>query len=129
MERKRYTFFTRRRISFVHPLDEWPNRKDSFSRKLWGIIFYGPDFSTDQVDENSEQMGKEDDTLALIEMVKELQTQNAIFQKKVMASLEENGKPSKSVDASQGKMCILFYLSFILMNILFVTISMYLAKC
>ncbi|XP_046848111.1 LOW QUALITY PROTEIN: transient receptor potential cation channel subfamily A member 1-like [Xenia sp. Carnegie-2017] len=101
MERKRYTFFTRRRISFVDPLDEWPNRKDSFSRKLWGIIFYGPDFSTDQVDENSEQMGKEDDTLALIEMVKELQMQNAIFQKKVMASLEENGKPSKSIDASQ----------------------------
>ncbi|XP_046848108.1 transient receptor potential cation channel subfamily A member 1-like [Xenia sp. Carnegie-2017] len=66
IERKRSSFPWRNKKTLIPCLQERPNKTYNFTRPVWDFIFYGPDFSTNVVDESR-------DMSTLIEMVKELQ--------------------------------------------------------
>ena len=108
IERKRSLFPWISRKTFIPCLQERPNKTYTFNRSVWDFIFYGPDFSTNVVDESREEMGKKQDMSALIEMVKELQRQNAVLQNKMLEiqnefTMERNRRSIEYVRMSQDK--------------------------
>ncbi|XP_046848704.1 transient receptor potential cation channel subfamily A member 1 homolog isoform X2 [Xenia sp. Carnegie-2017] len=108
IERKRSSFPWRSRKTLIPCLQERPNKTYNFTRAVWDFVFYGPDFSTNVVDESREEMGKKQDMSTLIQMVKELQRQNAVLQNKMLEiqnefTMERNRRSIEYVRMSQDK--------------------------
>ncbi len=105
LERKRSRFCCRRRKP-VPTLEERPNKKKDFFRKIWEFIFFEPDYETNS---NTINSTTNENLSAILDTMKELQRQNAILHNKVRMeiqnefSLERNRRSGESIKLSQDK--------------------------
>ena len=107
LERKRSRFVWKRR-KLVPTLEERPNKRHDFSRAIWEFIFYGPDFAAEQSENRTKTASKDDRMEAILDMMKELQRQNAILQNKVTEiqsefTVERNRRSREMIQYSQDK--------------------------
>lgn len=107
LERKRSRFIWKRR-KLVPTLEERPNKRHDFSRAIWEFIFYGPDFAAEQSEDRTKNASKDDKMEAILDMMKELQRQNAILQSKVTEiqsefTVERNRRSREMIRYSQDK--------------------------
>lgn len=107
LERKRSSFVWERPTS-VSDLEERPNKKHDFSRTVWEFVFYGPDFSTQQVNDTPRGGTNAENLEMIVDMMKDLQRQTAILQNKVMEiqnefTLEKNRRSREFIKLSQDK--------------------------
>ena len=107
MERKRSRFYWRR-SRLVPSLEERPNKTHDFSRTIWEFIFYGPDFSSENSGNKTSNGATGENMATLLNMMKELQRQNAVLQNKVMEiqnefTLERNRRSREVIRSSQDK--------------------------
>ncbi len=106
-ERKR-SFIWRRRKP-VPTLEECPNKKHDFSRTIWEFIFYGPDFSSEQINSSTINSTTNENLRAILDTMKELQRQNALLHNKLRMeiqnefTLERNRRSRESIKLSQDK--------------------------
>ena len=108
MERKRSRFYYWRRSRRVPSLEERPNKTHDFSRTIWEFIFYGPDFSSENSGNKTSNGATSENMATLLDMMKELQRQNAVLQNKVMeipneSTLERNRRSREVIRSSQDK--------------------------
>ena len=106
LERKRSRFVWKRR-KLVPTLEERPNKRHDFSRAIWEFIFYGPD-AAEQSENRTKTASKDDKMDAILDMMKELQRQNAILQSKVTEiqsefTVERNRRSREMIQNSQDK--------------------------
>ena len=107
LERKRSRFIWKRR-KLVPTLEERPNKRHDFSRAVWEFIFYGPDFAEQESEDRTKNASKDDKMVAILDMMKELQRQNAMLQSKVTEiqsefTLERNRRSREMIQYSQDR--------------------------
>ena len=89
-------------------LEERPNKTHDFSRAIWEFIFYGPDFATDDATASKEHGDRNENFAAILDVMRDLQRQNAILQNKMLEiqnefTLERNRRSREMIRVSQDK--------------------------
>ena len=105
MERKSSLFCWRSR--HVPSLQERPRKTQDYFRSIWEFIFYGPDFSSENSGNRTNDATSEN-TAKVLDMMKELQRQITVVQNKVMEiqnefTLERNRRSEEVIRSSKDK--------------------------